>query len=567
MSASKKKINSMFTSEQLRTLVKSSQSSQRADIYASILKQDFIRFEEDLYKIDHKYQLLEVYPKTRINNILITAISDLLYTSEQHLNDDQLLILRSKEYSGYSKLSNPSNIKSILPLIDERLFNSSIDLVGKKNEIHFRNGFFDVQTGKFKKRKTPTLYYIDRDYKKSSTQERQFMLDVFSKIYPIEEEREYIFNTLSSAFSGDAKCDRTSLFLIGKSSAGKSLLMQSLRSAFSNTYVKEFGSDTFSKSNSNKNKIFNEFLHSKQIRLCWVNELTGKIDDSLFKSFCEGSVHTCSLYKDGLNEIVHNAKVVLTANDLPNIRIDSGTENRIVSHEHRSFFTDDHTEIDESIYIFKKDKKLLDKINRNVKYQNAIVDIVLKYTKEWFSSGLRDIPKSMADNKNDIVSCNDYVQDFIDKHIDFVEHCSTKPSRIGKTELRDSYLQMFPEQKRSMQQIISMFKDKKWVYKSDMRCDGVKGCFIDVEFKNDVSEALVYSRSPLDIARIKTQQSEIDKLKQIIDDMKSKTPKKISTKPKKISNKPKKISTKPNTHDTPITPDFDSLMCNTLKLF
>ena len=194
-------------------------------------------------------------------------------------------------------------------------------------------------------------------------------------------------------------------------------------------------------------------------------------------------------------------------------------------------------------------------------------DIVLKYTKEWFSSGLRNIPKSMADNKNDIVSCNDYVQDFIDKHIDFVEHCSTKPSRIGKTELRDSYLQMFPEQKRSMQQIISMFKDKKWVYKSDMRCDGVKGCFIDVEFKNDVSEALVYSRSPLDIARIKTQQSEIDKLKQIIDDMKSKTPKKISTKPKKISNKPKKISTKPNTHDTPITPDFDSLMCNTLKLF
>ena len=117
----------------------------------------------------------------------------------------------------------------------------------------------------------------------------------------------------------------------------------------------------------------------------------------------------------------------------------------------------------------KKDKKLLDKINRNVKSQNAIVDIVLKYTKEWFSSGLRNIPKSMADNKNDFVSCNDYVQDFIDKHIDFVEHCSTKPSRIGKTELRDSYLQMFPEQKRSMQQIISMFKDKKWVYKSDMR--------------------------------------------------------------------------------------------------
>ena len=563
----------MFTSEQLRILVKSTQSSERADIYASVLKDDFLRYDEDLYKIDHKCQLLELCPRARIQNILITVISDIFYKSEQSLNSDQLLILRSKEYSGYSKLSSPASIKSILPLIDERLFSNDVDLVGKKNQIHFKNGYIDVLTGKFKKRKNPTLYYVDRDYVKSEKEHQNYIMSVYEKIYPVQEEREYIFNTLASAFTGDAKRDRSSLFLIGKSSAGKSLLMQTIRSAFGNTYVKEFGSDTFSKSNTNKNKIFNEFIRSQQIRLCWVNELQGKIDDSLFKSFCEGSVHTISLYKDGLNEIMHNCKVVLTANELPNIRIDSGTENRIVSHEHRSYFTDNDNEIDETKYVFKKDKKLLDKINNNESYQNAIVDIFLKYTKDWFKNGLKQLPESMQANKNDIISSNDYVQDFIDKHIVHVQD-----ARLGKNELKDAYISMYPNQKRSLQQIISMFKDKNFEYKADMRCNGIKGCFINIDLKEDYSTALKYSRSPIDIETIKKQQREIEQLKKMIEEMKQQQQtvidsdtlamsEKSDTEIEPVIKKSKKqkvkvISTKPKT-EIP----FESLMNNTLKLF
>ena len=58
----------------------------------------------------------------------------------------------------------------------------------------------------------------------------------------------------------------------------------------------------------------NQFLKSSQIRITWVNELLGKIDDSLFKSFCEGSVITTQLYKDGTDVIPHHSKVVLTSN-------------------------------------------------------------------------------------------------------------------------------------------------------------------------------------------------------------------------------------------------------------
>ena len=66
----------------------------------------------------------------------------------------------------------------------------------------------------------------------------------------------------------------------------------------------------------------------------WVNEVSSKIDDSLFKSFIEalGYVKTISLYKDGFNDIEHNSKVILTSNELPNIKIDSAVSSRIVSH-------------------------------------------------------------------------------------------------------------------------------------------------------------------------------------------------------------------------------------------
>ncbi len=44
--------------------------------------------------------------------------------------------------------------------------------------------------------------------------------------------RKQILSTISSAITGESKKDRSSLFLLGKSSAGKSLLMQTLNRRF-----------------------------------------------------------------------------------------------------------------------------------------------------------------------------------------------------------------------------------------------------------------------------------------------------------------------------------------------
>ena len=168
------------------------------------------------------------------------------------------MILQTKDLTAYAKLSNINTIKGIIQNINELLF-KDLD-TQTTDKIHFKNGYIKISTGKLYKRTKTVKDFINRDYKKSTQQDRDFINKVYSQIYPIEDERNYILSTIGSAITGESKKDRTSLFLLGQSSGGKSLLMQTLNKAFSNTYVKEFGSDTFSKTNPNRNKILNEFI-------------------------------------------------------------------------------------------------------------------------------------------------------------------------------------------------------------------------------------------------------------------------------------------------------------------
>ena len=493
----------MLTFEELKILSSSNQASVKAKILASVISKEYIRVECDLYKINEEFMTLEAIDRDRLNNVLIKCIQDIYAKSDNELSEDQKNVLKIKEYSAYRSLSQLANIKAIIQNIDELLI-CNID-ENNKNKIHFKNGYIEISTGKFKQRTSPVKNFIDRDYKKSKRTDRDYVNNIYNQIYPIIEERDYILSIIGSAITGQSKKDRSSLFLLGKSSAGKSLLMQTLNRSFSNIYVKEFSSNTFSKDNNKRDKIMNEFLKVKDCRICWVNELSGKIDDSLFKSFCEGNVNTVSLYKDGMNNIEHLSKVILTSNELPNIRIDTGVSSRIVSHTHRSYFTENVDEVCEEKYIFMRNNNLISIIESSNNYKNAIIDIVIKYARNYLNNGLEKMPDSMLNDKNEIVSGNDYIQDFIDAKLDKCEG-----QKISKNDLLEEYLTMYPNHKRTVQQMISSLKDKGFTYQFNLRVNGVKGCFIDVQFKQQVvSDAINYSRSPLDIATIKQQNDTI----------------------------------------------------------
>jgi CRISPR/Cas system CMR-associated protein Cmr5 small subunit len=67
----------------------------------------------------------------------------------------------------------------------------------------------------------------------------------------------------------------------------------------------------------NIDKILNSFANNPQTRITWINEIKDvKIDETLFKKFCEGKLQTTKLYEEESHDIIHNSKAFITANTM-----------------------------------------------------------------------------------------------------------------------------------------------------------------------------------------------------------------------------------------------------------
>jgi len=465
--------------------------NSKGKVMAKYLK-DVIFIKDQIMYMINPNLTVEPIPDKNQENYILNIVSQLIEDSFNDLREEQRELLQKNK--GFISLCKNSGIKSFLPQLLCSL-QEEYDLNTNKHEIHFNNGFIDVRTLEFKKRERPNYVTscIPRDYTKSSKKSREYINDIINKIYPIEEDRKTVLMILGSAFSGSVVNDRTSLFLLGKSSAGKSVIMKLLRIAFSSSYVEEFASDTFEKNNKNSNKIFNEFQRKPNIRISWVNELSSsRTDISLFKKFCEGILQTVSLYKDGFNTIKHDSKVICTSNEMPNLQIDTGTESRILAYNHISKFVDSKDEVDISKHCYKGDKKLIDKVLNNNSYKNAIIDIILKYTSLYVKNNNIKLSQSFKDAKDEIVNANDYIQDFIDSELVLTED---ENDRIGKDRMLSLYRARYPDKRMNIQNIISALKDKNLKYSGQHRIDKIRGCFLCVKEKDQEeqeSEAVNY---------------------------------------------------------------------------
>ncbi len=135
--------------------------------------------------------------------------------------------------------------------------------------------------------------------------------------------------------------------------------------------------------NSKIDKMLNSFVINPQIRITWINEIKDvKIDETLFKTFCEGKLQTTKLYEDESHDITHNSKPFITANTMIGIKVDTGIVRRFKGYTHGSKFVDKSAEVDEPNHIYLKDKYLLDNIVKN-NLLNAWFDILAKYCYKW----------------------------------------------------------------------------------------------------------------------------------------------------------------------------------------
>ena len=495
----------------------------------------FINADSEMYSINKNLTLTRV-SKPEQDNYVLTKILELVSMSFDKLSEQEKQLIWLTFPKEFGSMNTNGGMKRILPQV-YCYIRTDINIAGDPNHIHFMNGYLDITDKQFYKRQKPNyvLECIDRKYKKAKTKNIEYVFDVLKQIYPKDENREQMFRVIGCAFSGQIIDERFSLFLLGKSQAGKSVLMKMLYSAFTKSYVMEFQSDFFDKGSKTVNKTLNQFMKSPNIRISWVNELKNSaVDTSFFKKFCEGAMQTTSLYKDGINDVRHNSVAVITANELPNMHQDTGVKSRIKALKHSSYFTEIKADIDEANNIYHRDNQLTRKISEDKGILDAIVHIVIDYANKYLSSqyNLSEWPEDFDKAKDEIVMTNDTFQDFIDGHLVITGNDKDRISKDGMLEL---FRDVYPKKHMSPTVLLSALKDKDITYSSQYRHkSGVRGVYYGVRLKEANDEENIVSHG-VSVDEHKKALNEIEQLKLQIIELK----KQLQDKPI-VKDKPKK---------------------------
>ena len=472
--------SNFITFGEFHSLISSDFSHEKANFIVKYLKNVFIYQLQDMYVLQDNitYNVLSVN-----KSILLSTITDLLEKSFTNLSETELKYIQiSKQYKHIFK---KYYIGEYLDELLEKLF-AGDDIVFDNtiSQIHFKNGYMDLNDLQFKKREIGKHFitnYINRDYKQSTKKQQEKILQNIKMIYPNESDRECILKYFGSALSGLSNKDQDTLFLLGLGSSGKSFIL-SLTDACIGCYFKELKSDTFSLNNSKADKILNTFQNNPQVRISWINEMEdARIDSSLFKKFCDGQLTTTQLYKDGSFTIPHYSKAIITANTMPNLKVDTGISRRFRGFTHQSNFTDDKNLVNPANNVYEKDTSLLENIIKE-NLLDAWFDILSLRCNEWLNGSKIVFTKNFDETRDTVMLSNDWIQDFIDTNLKITNN---PDNRIAKNEMLVAIKAQFPNKYISQIQLISALKDKKIDYNAKFRCEKLQGCFVGVVFQDE----------------------------------------------------------------------------------
>ena len=520
----------------VETMIYAAFPRKKGELVATVLKKYMFIKEGSLYVLQKNF-IYGVADRSDNDNIIWTNVARLLEDSFESFSKEEGSNIRERMAASKMSFSSIFSKNTIMKYIDPIKFDlvRDIELDAYAGQLHFRNGFIDIKTQAFEQRNDTHFItkYIDRDYKPSTAKQRTSLIQKYLKpIYPKQEDLDCIIGVFGSALTGKSTKEQDMMFLLGEGSSGKSTILLMLKEAIT-IYFQELKSDTFSTSNSERNKLANSYLDNKQVLITWINEMVSeRIDAPFFKSFTEGNCTTTKLYKEGSFQFKHKSKVVATSNDFPNIQIDSGTRRRIRAYTHEAQFVDDVKLVDASKNIHLKDKDMIEDMITH-QYLDAWIDILVEKASDYMNGKTLVYSDNFAETKDTVVSSNDYMQDFIDSKLIITD----KPNdRIGKRTMHSKFHEMYPNRHLKELDIITSLKSRKIAYDKSVRNeDSIRGCFIGVKLKSDnLHKALDYDvEQSIDDAvhpSVLEMENEITRLKAEIAELKKNNTKKVEVK-------------------------------------
>jgi phage/plasmid-associated DNA primase len=307
------------------------------------------------------------------------------------------------------------------------------------NHLNFRNGKLNLKTLEFSVRTDEdfVVEYLDYDYQKPKKEIKNEVIEVLKKICnSSNDDYDFIMRFLGYCITSETK-EQKYLNVVGETAAnGKSTLIKLMEEALP-IYIFKAKKDLFSEAFSKGHKYFSQ---TKGKRIVYIEELDKKkVDADLLKDVVDGNKMNNEVLFSTTEKIDINFKLMFLSNNLMNFDADSGIKRRLIHFEFKNKFVDkEDIEKERLIHkvgtVFEVDRTLLNKFKSD-EYKNALISLLIKKSKQYFTDGLI-VPPKYINIAKEVCDENDKFKNFFDDHFDITNNDA---DRIAKAELHDMY--------------------------------------------------------------------------------------------------------------------------------
>ena len=272
------------------------------------------------------------------------------------------------------------------------------------------------------------------------------------------------------------------MYWLGETACNGKTTIQEILSKCFPLYVQSISKDTFASatSESSRNKSFSKLVKNP-LRMIFLNDIEGKQDRGLIKDFVDGKAFEIKLlYQEGRNYPLH-CKLTFTGNNGFECKTDQGLFRRGRQMGFNSQFVKPEKieEVQEKypkLNVFPIDKKLLDRFDDD-DYKLNMFFMIHKEAFKWYK-GISNFDTDKYHNNftEDLVD-NDVFSGVMEDGFEFSEY---DDKFMSKAEIIEIVNQCPNLPKKKWNEIRSKLKSMGFVYNSQKKKDGNKGCFMNI---------------------------------------------------------------------------------------
>jgi len=171
------------------------------------------------------------------------------------------------------------------------------------------------------------------------------------------------------------------------------------------------------------------------------------------------------------------SKLFFCSNPTPNFKTDGGIANRYKQLCFNSSFEPSNTYDDYETLQFKQNNNLHDELKNDLNH--ALISLLIDYAYKYTVIKKIDIPKDFLESQKETIESNDETKIFLDDNMEYDSNF-----KLSKNELEH-----YPIYKKlGFKRINDDLKRLGYKYGKDTRKNGLKGCWLGLQFKQDYGE-------------------------------------------------------------------------------